>query len=158
MRFLPAWIAGGMLLSVGASAADTDGMDASEKLPPMVLPAGDGYPEHAQRKGIEGRVMLEFDITPDGRADSVRTLLDENGLAKDAVAYLKRIRFQTPGDWAATGALRHWRQGFVYCLYPGDQPGDFDPGIPILTIRGSRLPGAPVVHHPGPRVSTPCHR
>ncbi len=61
------------------------------------------YPDDARAKGIEGHVVVEFSVTPEGTPDSFVVLESE-----------------PPGvfDRAALGALYHWRYCTSHVEYP----------------------------------------
>jgi hypothetical protein len=53
--------------------------------------------------------------------------------------------------WNVSGAFVRWRLGFVYCLAHSGQSDEFAiPVVTTVTVKGSRLPGAPVRSQPGP--------
>jgi protein TonB len=55
------------------------------------------YPEEARRRGIQGRVILDFIVNAQGRTQDVRVLQSLHPLCdSSAVAALKRTRF-VPG-------------------------------------------------------------
>jgi TonB family protein len=115
------------------------------------------YPSAAIRAGVEGRVLLAFDITNSGAIKNIVTLWSEDPfLAKAAEQFLAASHFQVSPDWAKTGALIRWRVGFIYCLAPSTQPADF--GIPTDTIQvaAPRIAGAPVRTKVDPALPLTC--
>jgi hypothetical protein len=115
------------------------------------------YPREAVSRGIEGRVLAAFDITTDGKTANVAILWTENPLlAEPTRQALLAYQFQVPPDWAQTGARRRWRMGFVYCLPPSDQPGDFVLPVDISTIKAARPAALPVARHPDSHRSVLC--
>lgn len=139
------------------SSAIAMGDDAWElpKLPAHDFPNDrDWYPLPARAQGVEGRVLLGFDISSDGRTKKISVIWAENGdngvLATSARQMLTVFRFRVPADWAESGAWRRWRLGFVYRLFPSGQALDFAIPVEPVVITGSRLRGAPVRSKPAP--------
>jgi TonB family protein len=118
------------------------------KLPHAFQPENDRewFPPKARRMGMEGRVLVAFDITARGRAEHISVIWSESEIFESsAVNMLESTRFNVPSDWSENGAWKRWRMGFVYRLSPGCQSDQF--AIPVaetVTITGSRLSGAPV--------------
>jgi TonB family protein len=142
-----------------SSLADDEGAWAIPKLPQWVVTPKDQdwYPADAQRTGLEGRVLVAFDITADGRAKSISVLWAEDSLlGVGAVQLLKGIRFKVPPDWGTADLSRRWRLGFVYRLCPSGQTGDFAIPVETVYITGSRLRGAPVHTAPANKQSDTC--
>jgi TonB family protein len=118
----------------------------------------DFYPPAALRDGVEGRVLIGFDITPAGLTKNVSLIWGENGtLNAMAVRVVTNYHFAVPSGWETTGALQRWRLGFVYCIPPSSQSDEFAVGpAGKVYIRGARLPGAPVRNKPEPGASSVC--
>jgi TonB family protein len=100
------------------------------------------YPPNALRKGVQGRVLVAFDITSAGVARNVSVIWSENHLleegVKDALYY---ARFDVPADWASSsGAWVRWRLGFVYRLVPGNQSMEFALPQPTITVTATWIP------------------
>jgi len=115
-------------------------------LPHAKFPNEDWYGAKAKRLGIEGRVLVAFDVTAKGAAKNISILWSENDLlAAQTTRFLSAVRFDVPRDWQTTGALRRWRLGFVYRLSPSGQPqpsrqsDEFAIPVEIIGITGSRL-------------------
>jgi len=128
------------------------------KLPPVDFSRNiDWYPPRAAVAGLEGRVLVAFDITPAGSAQRISILWTEDALlASTAEQMLSKAQFKVPADWQTSGAWRRWRLGFIYCLPPSSQSEEF--GVPVETvlITGSRLHGAPQRHPPDSNSASRC--
>ncbi len=130
----------------GVRADTNDSAWELPKLPVFQFPTQEYYPETARRKGLEGRVLMAFDITPAGRAKNVTIVWAEDTVLG---AWTKEIitgsHFSVPPDWGTSGALLRWRVGFVYCLLPPSGQSDaFAIPVEKITITGTRIPGAPI--------------
>lgn len=103
--------------------------------------AREWYPDAARGRDAEGRVLLGFDITDDGRAANVSVIWSENRMFdSSAVGLVRSVHFKVPTDWARTGALTRWRLGVVYRLSPGSCQSDaFAIPVQKVYITGSRL-------------------
>lgn len=115
------------------------------KLPPLphfgAPPGEDFYPPEAEILGVEGRVLLAFDITTEGKARNISILWSENKrLAAGAAHALSTVHFDVPADWAASGAWRRWRLGFVFRLVPRSQvSSEFPIPVEVVTVTSSRV-------------------
>jgi TonB family protein len=141
------------LFCSGRLVADDETGFELPNLPRSNLPNDqDWYPASARREGLEGRVLVGFDIGSDGRTNKVSVIWSERGdgsvLAANTVRMVGTMRFKVPADWPSTGAWRRWRLGVVYRLHPSGQPLDFAIPVENVVITGSRLPGAPVHSKP----------
>jgi hypothetical protein len=128
------------------------------KLPHLTLSTReDWYGPQAKLLGVEGRVLVAFDITAAGATKNVSILWGENALlGAHTTRLLSGVHFDVPKDWATSGAGRRWRVGFVYCLVPSGQSDEFAIPVEKVYINGSRLPGAPVHTSPPPKASGQC--
>jgi TonB family protein len=129
-----------------ATKAETSGWEVPA-LPHFQAAFGqDWFPVVAKRMGLEGRVLVGFDIDARGRAKNISVIWSENTVFESsAVEILKGARFSLPSDWANSGASRRWRLGFVYRLFPAScQSDQFAIPVEKVVITGSRLTGAPV--------------
>jgi hypothetical protein len=149
-RAMAATLLGLLWVSPGPAVADetypTAHTQGHPKLPPRHWPTHeDWYGPQAKRLGIEGRVLVAFDIATDGKPDHVSVLWSENDLlAKQTEHLLSELRFDVPKDWAMTGGTHRWYAGFVYRLSPSGLSGEFAVPVEKIEITGTRLPGAPV--------------
>jgi TonB family protein len=157
-RVLPAAAALVALLGITASAYGDDS-ESEFKLPQIEATGSlDFYPPAALRDGIEGRVLIAFDITAAGRTRNVALVWGENAILNAmALRSVTNYQFAVPADWASGGMQQRWRLGFVYCIPPSSQSDAFAvPNAAVVYIRGARLSGTPVLHKPDPSVSTVC--
>jgi len=127
------------------TSPDTAGWELP-KLPQMQLDGNGGfYPEPARRTGLEGRVLLGFAITAEGRAKNISVIWSENGVFEsDALKILKGARFSLPSGWAESGAGRRWRLGVVYHLAGSCPSEQFAIPVETIVVTGARIPGTPV--------------
>jgi TonB family protein len=94
------------------------------KLPTLKSPhsvVGLFYPERAVRLGQQGRVLVEFAISPKGRpVDVAVTAAEPQGVFNDTVtSYIRALQFDVPTDWEASGAARvKYHISFVFLLRP----------------------------------------
>jgi hypothetical protein len=130
------------------------------KLPHVTFSkAEDWYGPQAKRLGMEGRVLVAFDITMGGLSKNVSILWAENAiLGTQTTRLLCGAHFDAPTDWATSGAGRRWRAGFVYCLVPSAQSDEFAIPVEKVYLNGSRLPSAPVRTRPRANSSGVCGR
>jgi len=141
-----------------AALSSDDGLSTNAKLPRFVMPKGqDWYGATAKRQGLEGRVLVAFNITTEGQAKNVSVVWTEDSvLAANTLQLLKAVRFKVPPDWGTADIWRRWQVGFVYRLCPSGQSGEFAIPVEPIYITGSRLPGAPVHTVPISRESDAC--
>ena len=118
------------------------------------------YPDKAKRLGLEGKVLIAFDITVDGLPTNGAVISSDDELfTKAATEYITNLRFEVPqGDTASGSSLGRYRIGFVFCLPPSALDDTFAvPAFPVV-ISGSRIPGSPIRHPPAPDASGQCAR
>jgi TonB family protein len=144
------WLGGAVLLAAYCAATIAGDDDSAWAIPKLPQTKGslnnNYYPDAARRAGTEGRVLIAFDISADGRVRNPSVIWSENGaFDASALGMLKEMRFSVPADWMNTGAHRRWRLGFVFRLAPsGGQDCDFAIPTETLFVTGSRLRGGPV--------------
>jgi len=83
------------------------------------------YPEEARRQNQPGRVLVVFEISPQGHVLDPRiTSAEPQGVFDAAVlAYVHALEFDVPGDWEASGgAHQEFYFGFVFRLRPCREP------------------------------------
>jgi TonB family protein len=128
---------------VVAPPADSVGQ-IPRKLPPakghIDLSGGDPYPEQAKRQSLTGRVLVEFQVNPSGKATSVRVLAADAApvLRSGAVDFIKRMTFDVSGPGFDPADPTPFRTSVLFCLlscgglvaYPGTEP---------MTLTGSPL-------------------
>lgn len=141
------------------SLGDESASDNTPHLSPRESKLGniDWYPIQARRAGLEGRVLVAFNVTPAGQATNASIIWAEEPIFEaPTLGFLARSRFQVPPDWQASGPSRRLRLGFVFCLNPSGQSSDFAMPVELVTITASRLNRAPVRSKPAPGASGPC--
>jgi len=95
-----------------SESADPPGtVSFSSLVPRRTLPLPP-YPEAARRLGYQGRVTLEFTVTPEGRVENIRTVEREAPeiLVEGCLRTVRRWRFRPSGEAALT------RKTFVFLL------------------------------------------
>ena len=95
-----------------AGSSDPPGtVPFSSLVPRRTLPLPP-YPEAARRLGYQGRVTLEFTVTPEGRVENIRTVEVEAPeiLVEECLRTVRRWRFRPAGEAAVT------RKTFVFLL------------------------------------------
>lgn len=151
----------GLLLLVaccGSTRADDQDAWMLPKLPKATLPTDqDWYAPAAKRAGLEGTVLVAFDIASNGQSKNVSVLSADNSVFEaSALQFLKGFRFKLPADWGAANLSRRWRLGFVYRLCPSAISGEFGIPVEIVYISGSRLAGAPSRTAPATKDGDTC--
>jgi TonB family protein len=135
---------------------------ANENTPHLMLPDSkigtiDWYPVQARRAGLEGRVLVAFNVTPAGQATNASIIWSEESIFEaPSLGFLARTHFKVPADWPGSALSPRIRVGFVFCLKPSGQSSDFAMPVEIITVTGSRLNGAPVRSKPSRGASGPC--
>lgn len=79
------------------------------------------YPSAAQRAGVQGRVLVAFNITRKGRADAVEAIVAEPVDTFDSVAIkaVKLLNFAVPDDWQTTGGtIQRFQLSVLFKLNP----------------------------------------
>lgn len=98
------------LLLPGGAARAQDAAGAKRSLPQLTIDLNAlAYPSAAQRAGMQGRVLVAFNITKKGRADAIEIVNAEPADEFDATASkaVKQVRFTVPDDWQASGGAAH---------------------------------------------------
>lgn len=69
----------------------------------------DVYPSSALKNSVQGRVLVEFTISPKNKIEDVTvTDSDPQGMFDSAARKtLNAVKFTVPGDWADSGASQH---------------------------------------------------
>jgi TonB family protein len=114
------------------------------RLPALTSPApgAELYPPVARRRGVQGRVLVEFTISAGGRVDDLPTVLaaepeGDRLLPQSALRYLGNAQFDVPTNWqAAGGPSRKFRFSFVFFLRPCGQSNACD--APAAYLRADR--------------------
>lgn len=116
-----------MLVSCAALRASVTGaQEAAVSLPPMDVTINPSlYPKEAQKTGMQGRVLAEFNITRKGKVDNVAIVQSEpEGVFDGATrSSLKEVKFTVPKDWEDSGNAAHrFRLSYVFKIYPCPEP------------------------------------
>jgi TonB family protein len=133
---------------------------ASEQqiLPPVKSSKGIYYPDAAKRVGLEGKVLVAFDIAADGRVANLAILFsDESAFENTAREYMSGLRFEVPGSWASSASrYQRYHVGFVFCIPPSDLVGTFGIAASPVTISTNRISGSPIRNQPAAGATGPC--
>ena len=110
-----------ILLSVICSFA-VHAEDERPPMPPMTIALNaTPYPAPAVKSVIQGRVLVAFNITKKGRADS-ENVVDAEPLdvfESTALSAVRKVKFAVPPDWEEkAGPLQRYRLSVVFKLYP----------------------------------------
>lgn len=94
----------------------------SVPLPPMDAKLNPSYyPAAAAKLNLQGRVLVEFNITRKGKVDNV-TIVDsdpETVFDSSVRNALKDVKFTVPKDWEDSAAAMHrFRLSYVFKIYP----------------------------------------
>src|ERR1700735_415572 len=90
----------------GAADESVDATPAKQVLPPYKMTNKDiFYPDRAKRDGVEGKVLVAFDIAAGGRIANL-AILDSDNSAFEATAreYMSELKFDLPSSWANSPA------------------------------------------------------
>jgi TonB family protein len=132
----------------------------SEKqtLPPLKSSKGIYYPEAAKRVGLEGKVLVAFDIVADGRADNLSIVFsDDSAFESAAKEYTSGLRFEVPSNWAnSESRYQRYHIGFVFCIPPSSLVGTFGVAASPVTISTNRIPGSPIRNPPTAGATGAC--
>jgi TonB family protein len=101
---------GSVLLSVlllsPAAMLSAQQPPAKHSLPPLTVDLRSvSYPSALQRQGVQGRVLVAFNITKRGKVDDPVVVSGEPAGEFDSVAIkaVKQVHFTVPDDWEASG-------------------------------------------------------
>lgn len=92
---------------VNGAGGDLDGA-GDGRVGGIFMPAPE-YPFSARRKGIEGQVVIEIDVTPDGHVDEARIAVASgcDALDEAALSAIRKWKYEPqPGDSKATRRVR----------------------------------------------------
>ena len=110
------------------------------------------YPDKARQANQQGRALVEFEISPQGRVlEPMVTSSDPQGtFDSTALDYVRELVFEVPADWEASGAA-HFKFyfGFVFLLRPCQAPCREPEPYPAdrsLMVTGKPLGTPPVAH------------
>jgi TonB family protein len=127
-------------------------------LPPIKSSKGFYYPDAAKRVGLEGKVLVAFDIGADGRVANLAMLFsDESAFENTAKEYMSGLRFEVPSNWASSaGRYQRYHIGFVFCIPPSDLVGTFGIAASPVTISTNRISGSPIRNPPAAGATGTC--
>jgi TonB family protein len=161
-RSLTSWLAAiSILLFFSIASADQPDATPPKELPfPKLKSLGGGYyPDAAKARGVEGKVIIGFDIAANGRATNIGVVYsDDRVFEKMSMDILKSAIFELPKD--EDGQVIHesrYRLGFVYCLPPSSLDSTFPMRVlPPVVVSGSRIRGSPVRNPPAAGATGQC--
>jgi TonB family protein len=140
--------------------ADESQSAVSEKqmLPPLRSSKGIYYPETAKRVGLEGKVLVAFDIVADGRVANLSIISSDNSAFENtAKEYMSGLRFEVPSNWASSESrYQRYHIGFVFCIPPSSLVGTFGVAASPVTISTNRIPGSPIRNPPASGATGTC--
>jgi TonB family protein len=123
------------------------GSQQQPALPPVKSSKPFYYPDKAKRIGLEGTVLVEFNIDAKGKPTNLSVLRSDDPLFASAARELfAGTRYDVPSDWP-TSANYSWRfrVGIVFCIPPSGQVDTFaESTYPPMIISTNRIPGSPV--------------
>jgi TonB family protein len=129
-----------------------------EILPPIKSSKGLYYPDAAKRVGLEGKVLVAFDIAADGRVANLAIIFsDESAFENTAREYMSGLRFEVSSDWASSAnRYQRYHIGFVFCIPPSDLDGTFGIAASTVTISTNRISGSAIRNPPVAGATGPC--
>lgn len=130
----------------------------AQALPPLKNSKAIHYPEAAKRVGLEGKVLVAFDIVADGRVANLSIISsDDRAFEKTAKEYMSGIRFEVPSNWATSDSrYQRYHIGFVFCIPPSSLVGTFGIAASPVTISTNRIPGSPILNPPAAGATGMC--
>jgi TonB family protein len=150
-----------ILLLFSIASADQPDATPPKELPFPKLKPGKPffYPDAAKARGVEGKVIIGFDIDANGRATNISMVYsDDRVLEKGPMDFLKSAVFELPkGEDGHVIHESRYRLGFVYCLPPSSLDVTFPMRVlPPVVVSGSRIRGSPVRNPPAAGATGPC--
>jgi TonB family protein len=150
---------------INPSRGENDGSSpgvVSEKqtLPPFKSSKVIYYPETAKRAGLEGKVIVAFDIVAGGRVANLSVIFSDDGVFENtAKEYMSGLRVDIPSDWAKfQGHYERYHTGFVFCIPPSSLVETFGIAAWPVTISTNRIPGSPIRNPPAVGATGSCAR
>jgi TonB family protein len=149
LRSLAACCLAALLTGVPGPAAHAD--EAAPSLPEVKIPwPALYYPDTARQANQQGRVLVEFEISPQGRVlEPIVSSAEPQGVFDStALAYVRELVFDVPDDWEALGDSHYkFYFGFVFRLRPCQAPHCSElipfPADRSLTVTGKALGAGP---------------
>ena len=154
-------IAIALIHSLGAVADESpEVVSEQQTLPPVKSSKDIYYPDAAKRAGLEGTVLVAFDIVKDGRVANLSILFSDGGVFEStAKEYMSGLRFEVPSNWASSASrYQRYHIGFVFCIPPSDLVETFGIAASPVTISTNRIPGSPIRNPPAAGATGPCVR
>lgn len=144
--------------SRGAADESPGVVPEKQTLPPVKSSKGVYYPEPAKRVGLEGKVLVAFDIVKDGRVANLSIIFSDDGAFENTVKeYMSGLRFDVPSDWATSQShYGRYHIGFVFCVPPSSLVETFGIAASPVTISTNRIPGSPIRNPPAAGATGPC--
>jgi len=142
----------------GSAEESVDPLPESPALPRVKNSKGIYYPERAKRDGLEGKVLVAFDIDAGGRVSHLAVLdSDDSVFEATAREYLTGLQFDVPSDWSKSAAhLIRYHIGFLFCIPPSSLDLTFGvPANPVI-ISTNRITGSPIRHPLVPGADAKC--
>ncbi len=119
------------LLALPAVPGSAQEAAARRSLPQLSVDLNSlAYPGAAQRAGLQGRVLLAFNISSRGRAEDVLIMSAEPSEEFDAAATraVRQVRFTVPDDWEESGGAAHrFTLSVLFKLSPCVEPACIAP-------------------------------
>jgi TonB family protein len=148
------------LIYPGCGLADESPSAASEQqaLPRFKNSKPPYYPDAAKLAGLEGKVLVAFDIVADGRVANLAIIFsDERVFEKTAEEFMSGLRFEVPSTWATSNSrYQRYHMGFVFCIPPSGLVDTFGIAASPVTISTNRMRGAPIRNPPAAGATGSC--
>jgi TonB family protein len=148
------------LIHSSGGLADESAGDVPEKqaLPPVKSSKGVYYPDSAKRAGLEGKVLVAFDIVKDGRVVNLSIIFSDDGVFENSVKeYMSGLRFDVPSDWATSQShYERYHIGFVFCIPPSSLVETSGIAASPVTISTNRISGSAIRNPPAAGATGPC--
>jgi TonB family protein len=128
-------------------------------LPPIKSLKSIDYPVKAKLNGLEGTVLIEFNVDAKGKPTNLSVLrADDPMFASAASELFAGTRFDVAKDWAnSAGYPLRYRMGIVFCIPPSGQVDTFAESrdTPII-VSTNRIPGSPIRNPVSPGATGRC--
>jgi TonB family protein len=151
------------ILIAAGSLAGMAGESGTAPTPPPALPKIKAskaliYPDKALRLGLEGKVVIAFDIDAQGRAmNSSMVSSDDDLFVKSSLDFVAGLYFDLPKDeHGAEMRQARYRIGFVFCLPPSSLDDSFAVPVWPIIVSASRIRGSPVRNPPAKGATGQC--
>jgi TonB family protein len=127
-------------------------------LPKMKVSKGIYYPLTALRDGLEGTVVIGFDIAANGRASNIALIsADAKVFEQPSLELLKSATFELPkGNDGQDIREARYRFGLVFCLPPSSLDDTFPMRALPIVVSSTRIPGSPVRNPPAADATGQC--